>query len=132
MGIQRVYNKETKQWEAVTTASGVPINDLSNSFEATDVEGALQEAASWNTKNSNDIETFNRTLEAHDEKIEYLMINGGGGSGGGAGGSVLPNLTSTLTGDIVVPKGKEIIIPVFFTSPNMGNGTLIVMLNGVQ
>lgn len=132
MGIQKVYNRKTKRWEEVTTASGVPISDLSNSFTATDVEGALQEAASWNTKYSNAIDSMGKTLETHDEKIEYLMINGGGGSGGGAGGSVLPNLTSTLTGDIVVSKGKEIIIPVFFTSPNMGNGTLIVMLNGVQ
>lgn len=132
MGIQKVYNEETKQWEAVTTASGVPIADLSNSFEATDVEGALQEASSWNTKNSNAIEAIDRKVQSHDEKIEYLMINGGGSGGGGGGGSVLPNLTSTLTGDIVVPKGQEIIIPIFFTSPNMGNGTLIVMLNGVQ
>ena len=125
------FNKEHK-WVNINTASNTPIADLSNSYDSNNVEGALQEAAAKDLLLQNKSDEHTKKIQELDESVEWLKANGGGGGGTGSGGSVLPNLTSTLTGDIVVPKGKEIILPIFFTSPNMGNGTLIVIVNGVQ
>lgn len=126
------FNKEHK-WVNINTASNTPIADLSNSYDSNNVEGALQEAAAKDLLLQNKSDEHTKKIQELDESVEWLKANGGGGGGTGSGGSVLPNLTSTLKETtIVVPKGKEIILPIFFTSPNIGNGTLIVIVNGVQ
>ena len=126
-----IWSKELQKWVDITPASTISIADKSGSFESNNVEGALQEIVAETVLNTTKVDLATQNIETLQEDVDWLKVNGGGG-GSGSGGSVLPNLTSTLTGDIIVPKGTEIIIPVFFTSPNMGNGSLIVMLNGVQ
>ena len=47
MTVPKFYNHLTGKWEAFITSNAVPIVDKSESYEATNVEGALQEIAAW-------------------------------------------------------------------------------------
>ena len=61
-----------------------------------------------------------------EEDIEWLKVNGGGG-----GGTATPTITSTFK-DCAIDKGTDVIIPIFFSSPNMGTGTAYISVNNIQ
>lgn len=131
MGIPRVFNKKTKKWEAAVSSANIPIVDMSNSYTGSDVESAFQEVAAWNTKNSTSIDRMEKTLETHEEKIEYLVINGGGS--GGSGGAVVPTITSTIEADTIeLESGQSLRIPIFFSSANLGEGLAFVSFDDIQ
>lgn len=131
MGIPRVFNKKTKKWEAAVSSANIPIVDMSNSYTGSDVESAFQEVAAWNTKNSTSIDRMEKTLETHEEKIEYLVINGGGS--GGNGGAVVPTITSTIEADTIeLESGQSLRIPIFFSSANLGEGLAFVSFDDIQ
>ena len=60
------------------------------------------------------------------EDIAYLLENGGGG-----GGSVVPTIKSDFK-DCTIDKGTDVVIPIFFTSPNMGDATAYITVNNIQ
>ena len=64
-------------------------------------------------------------ITAKDD-IEYLKANGGGG-----GGSAVPTIKSDFT-DCAIDKGTDVIIPIFFSSPNMGDATAYILVNNIQ
>lgn len=60
------------------------------------------------------------------DDIAYLLENGGGG-----GGSVVPTIKSDFK-DCAIDKGTDVVIPIFFTSPNMGDATAYITVNNIQ
>ena len=127
----KIYDPITKEWVPVTNANGVAIRDVSESFQgAKNVEEALQYVAGDLAKKDNNINEILNTLSEQTEKIDWLMINGGGGGGTGSGGSSAPTLTSRIVeSSFIVDKGADVILPLYFTSPNLGDGVLIVTVD---
>lgn len=70
-----------------------------------------------------------RLDELSDELIEIIK-NSGGGSGGG-GGAVIGTVTSSFDKTIAT-MDEEIIIPYFFSTPNIGRGVVHVEVNGME
>ena len=72
------------------------------------------------------VDVLEQDMATAKEDIEYLKANGGGG-----GGSVVPTIKSDFT-DCAIDKGTDVVIPIFFTSPNMGDATAYITVNNVQ
>lgn len=68
------------------------------------------------------------TLSYYDGDNWQILENIGTGGGGGA---IIGTLTSTFDKK-TVNMDEEVIIDYFFTSPNLGNGTLYVIVNDVE
>ena len=45
---------------------------------------------------------------------------------------VMPTITSTQEGDILVDKGSDVKIPIFYSSGNLGNGIAYILVNNVE
>ena len=121
MGIKRYV--EGQGWVEIASASSsgkatqVSVTDSDELFESEDVEGVLTELA-YSIK---DIKSeFDNHIENHPS----------GGGGGGGGGS-LPTITSDF--EISTSDGKtDIVIPIFFTSPALGEGTAYILVNNIE
>lgn len=147
------YKDENGNWVTGNKAIETSIVDQSGNFESDNVEGALRELADKVVKNSdivnieamakansskiadlqqkannttNTIGNIQSDLNQAKEDIEWLKANGGGG-----GGSNLPTLKSDFK-DCAIDKGTDLTIPIFFSSPNMGNATLYFLVNNIQ
>lgn len=147
------YKDENGNWVTGNKAIETSIVDQSGNFESDNVEGALRELADKVAKNTDIVnieamakansskiadlqqKTNNTTntlggiqsdLNQAKEDIEWLKANGGGG-----GGSNLPTIKSDFK-DCAIDKGKDLTIPIFFSSPNMGNATLYFLVNNIQ
>ncbi len=125
----RKYNKETGKWEiySITDAAGLHIADFSDNFDSDNVEGALRELANKQNINEANIKAQSNMLNEHQGAIDWLLINGGGGGGGSA-----PTITSTFQDGTIVEKGQDVIIPIFFNSPNQGTGIAYISIDGVE
>lgn len=128
------YNPDKKRWETDTYASQVPIKDPSDSFDSNNVEGALQELAGERDAQKILINNHTTKIESMQDNIDWLKANGGGGGGGGTGGggAVMPTISTTDELSQVVPKGQEITLNVFFSSPNLGQGSLVLLINNKE
>lgn len=147
------YKDENGNWVTGNKAIETSIVDQSGNFESDNVEGALRELADKVAKNPDIVnieamakansskiadlqqKTNNTTntlggiqsdLNQAKEDIEWLKANGGGG-----GGSNLPTIKSDFK-DCAIDKGTDLTIPIFFSSPNMGNATLYFLVNNIQ
>lgn len=137
MGVIRKYNPETGKWEVYgsTEAKDINLIDVGNNFENKNVEGALREISDKlnetlaNLDAQRDvIQQHSSTLTEHASDIEWLKENGGGGGGTG---SSAPTITSTFE-DCTVDKDNEVEIPIFFASPNLGEGTAYIIINNIE
>lgn len=147
------YKDENGNWVTGNKAVETSIVDQSGNFESDNVEGALRELADKVANNAgignieamakansskiadlqqkannttNTIGNIQSDLNQAKEDIEWLKANGGGG-----GGSNLPTLKSDFK-DCAIDKGTDLTIPIFFSSPNMGNATLYFLVNNIQ
>lgn len=125
-----IYNENHGQWEEINIASETRIQDLSESYDSDDVEGALQEIVAWDANRQKDITEIQSTLATHSEDIEYLKEHGGGGGGGG--GTTLPTITTTSDSEIVIDSGSILELPIFFASPNLGDGLAYILFDNVE
>lgn len=137
MSIIRKRNPITGEWEtfSVTSASEMPILDIKDNFTSKNVEGALRELSDKNTEinskvsaQSTAISEHSSTLRVHAEDIAWLKENGGGGGGG----TSAPTITSKFEDGTIVQKGEDVKIPIFFTSPNQGNGIAYIVIDGIE
>lgn len=147
---------------SATTALEIPLLDIKNNFTNKNVEGALREVVDKNKEieaklkshsaviqehsstlnthttaiqkhsstlksHTTAIQEHSSTLNAHTEDIEYLKVNGGGG-----GGTSAPTITSKFEDGTIVQKGEDVKIPIFFTSPNQGNGIAYIVIDGIE
>ena len=117
-----------------------PILDLGNNFDSKNVEGALQELATLHKtrqdsdelraligQNSRAISGLDKRLTIAEADIADLKEFGGGGGGGG----LLPTIESTFE-DCSIEKGESIEIPLFFSTPNGGDGVAYINVNNVE
>ena len=117
-----------------------PILDLGNNFDSKNVEGALQELATLHKtrqdsdelraligQNSRAITGLDKRLTIAEADIADLKEFGGGGGGGG----LLPTIESTFK-DCSIEKGESIEIPLFFSTPNGGDGVAYINVNNVE
>lgn len=111
-----------------TSATDIKILDISGNFESDNIEGALREVATKESINENKLKAHESTLIKHSDDIEYLKEHGGGG---GSGGSV-PTITSTFADGTIVEKDTGVEIPIFFSSPNLGEGIAYVIVDGIE
>ena len=121
MGIKRYV--EGQGWVEIASSSSsgkavnVSLTDSDDLFESDNVEGALGEL-SYDLKSI--VDEFTHHVENHPS----------GGGGGGGGGS-LPTITSDF--EISTSDGKtDIVIPIFFTSPALGEGTAYILVNNIE
>ena len=127
-----------KDWKKFgsTKAVDIKITDFSGNFESDNVEGALREASSKISDveaategQKKAIQNHASVLAQHEEDIAWLKENGGGG---GSTGNIAPTITSKFEDGTIVEKGKDVIIPIFFSSPNLGNGTAVIVIDGIE
>lgn len=127
-----------KDWKKFgsTKAVDIKITDFSGNFESDNVEGALREASSKISDveaategQKKAIQNHASVLAQHEEDIAWLKENGGGG---GSTGNIAPTITSKFEDRTIVEKGKDVIIPIFFSSPNLGNGTAVIVIDGIE
>ena len=148
------YKDENGNWVTGNKAIETSIVDIEGNFNSSNVEGALRELSdkvnnSSNvasveamvkansskifqlqnnvSSNSNNISSIQSDVKQAKEDIEWLKLNGGGGGGS----SALPNIESDFE-DCAIDKGSSVVIPIFFTSPNMGEGTAYITVNNIQ
>ena len=131
MGTVKKYNPETGKWEIYgsTDAKDINLLDVGDNFEEKNVESAFREVSDKLNRTLAELESQKSTLVTHASKIEWLKENGGGG--GGNTGAAAPTITSTFE-NCTVDKETEIKIPIFFSSPNLGEGTAYVIVNNVE
>lgn len=127
-----VWDDKKKQYVSDTPASRIPVKDSAELFESNNVEGALAELAGERDAQSITLQDHTGKIENLQENVDWLKVNGGGSGGGGAGGIVMPTITTSDELNQIVPKGQEIVINVFFASPNLGGGALIVLINNKE
>lgn len=135
MGSTKKHDGSKWQKFGSTKATDIKITDFSGNFESDNVEGALREASSKisDIQSSVDgqkdaIKKHSEDLQQHAEDIAYLKEHGGGGGGG----NIAPTITSKFADGTIVDKGKDVIIPIFFSSPNLGNGTAYIVIDGIE
>lgn len=127
-----VWDDKKKQYVSDTPASRIPVKDSAELFDSNNVEGALAELAGERDAQGITLQDHTGKIENLSEAVDWLKVNGGGRGGGGAGGIVMPTITTSDELNQIVPKGQEIVINVFFASPNLGGGALIVLINNKE
>lgn len=142
MGSTKKYNGSEWKKFGSTKAVDIKITDYSGNFESDNVEGALREASSKLSDTQSSVEAQkkaiqehsqaianqNALLAQHNEDIEWLKVNGGGGGGG----NIIPTITSKFEDGTIVEKDKDVIIPIFYSSPNLGDGLAYIIINGIE
>ena len=127
-----VWDDKKKQYVSDTPASRIPVKDSAELFDSNNVEGALAELAGERDAQGITLQDHTGKIENLSEAVDWLKANGGGGGGTGGGGTVMPTITTTDELSQVVPKGQEIILNVFFSSPNLGQGSLVLLVNNKE
>lgn len=131
------YNPDSEEWQVfgATNALEIQIADLAGQFNAHNVEGALSELSRQEKTLEADLSATQETIKTHTsailqnaEAIEWLKENGGGGGGG----TNAPVITSTFESGTIVEKETEVEIPIFFSSPNLGDGLAYIIMNGIE
>ena len=119
------------EWVIDQKAIQTSIVDIEGNFESENVEGALRELAHKIKQGEGTeelkikVSNVENRVDVLETDVEWLKAHGGGGTG-----SVLPTITSEFT-DVAIDKGEPIEIPIFFSSPNMGDGTAYVTINNI-
>lgn len=133
MGVIKKKNPITGEWEVFGSTEAIDINlmDIGDNFSDKNVEGALREISAKLAKADADIKAQKGAIIQHSSDIEWLKEHGGGGTGGGGGGAAAPTITSTFE-SCSIDKETELEIPIFFASPNLGEGTAYVIINNIE
>lgn len=127
-----VWDDKKKQYVSDTPASRIPVKDSAELFDSNNVEGALAELAGERDAQGITLQDHTGKIENLTEAVDWLKVNGGGGGGTGGGGTVMPTISTTDELSQVVPKGQEIVLNVFFSSPNLGSGSLVLLVNNKE
>ena len=131
------YKDKNGKWTIGSHAVQTKIIDLASNFESDNVEGALRELAEKSTGDLTDLKStvqtnskllgsLNSDMIQVQEDIEWLKVNGGGG-----GGTAVPTIKSDFE-NTAVDKGVDVIVPLFFSSPNKGSGTAYILVNNIE
>ena len=119
------WNESTQKWEIIplNNATTIPILDLNNNYESNNVEGALREIG-------NEIEQ----IKINDDRlsiVEYKLNDHITNHPSSDSSSALPTIESTFEIDTADAK-EDIVIPIYFVSPNLGEGICYININGIE
>lgn len=130
MGVIRKKNPLTGEWEVYgsTEAKDINLIDVGDNFSDKNVEGALREMSDKLSETLAGLNAHKSTLTKHSSEIAWLKEHGGGGGGTGVSA---PTITSTFE-SCSIDKEQEVNIPIFFSSPNLGEGTAYLIINNVE
>lgn len=123
---------EKGEWVIDQKAIQTSIIDVEGNFKSEHVEGALRELSDRIKQGEGmdelkaKVSSIDNRVGVLEEDVEWLKANGGGG-----GGSALPTIKSDFT-DCSIDKGTDAVIPIFFSSPNMGDGTAYILVDNIQ
>ena len=119
----KVFNPKTGKYEIIASnkAREIRITNLKGNFKSNNVEGALEEVMEQAKSTPTDIDD-------RVTKIEDMIANG---ELGGGGSTFVPTIESSFK-DTVLDVDKELVIPIYFKSPNLGTGTAYILINGVE
>ena len=133
----KIYNEVTGQWEVRGTnqANVVEIEDVTGELETEDVEGALINLVDMIEEVDEEVYDIRKQVMRTDDKVNSLLEEfhyhlDNHPSGGGDG--VMPTITSTQEGDILVDKGSDVKIPIFYSSGNLGDGIAYILVNNIE
>ena len=133
----KIYNEVTGQWEVRGTnqANVVEIEDVTGELETEDVEGALINLVDMIEEVDEEVYDIRKQVMRTDDKVNSLLEEfhyhlDNHPSGGGDG--VMPTITSTQEGDVLVDKGSDVKIPIFYSSGNLGDGIAYILVNNVE
>ena len=133
----KIYNEVTGQWEVRGTnqANVVEIEDVTGELETEDVEGALINLVDMIEEVDEEVYDIKKQVMRTDDKVNSLLEEfhyhlDNHPSGGGDG--VMPTITSTQEGDILVDKGSDVKIPIFYSSGNLGDGIAYILVNNIE
>lgn len=121
----RKYENDKWKTRATSDALEVALLDLEGNYESSNVEGALRELGANKRQidlNKTMINSVNSTLEEHIKNHP---------SGGGGGGGTMPTITTDWN-ETSIDGDKDFTIPIYYTSPNLGDGTVYVIINNVE
>ena len=132
MGVIKKFNPETGEWEIYgsTDAKDINLVDVNDNFSDKNVEAALRELSTKLNETMADVTAQKGAIVKHSSEIAWLKENGGGGGGGGGSASA-PTITSTFE-SCSIDKETFLEIPIFFASPNLGEGTAYVIINNIE
>ena len=121
-----IHDNDKNQWVPVEgsdfRASDIPLDDLSELYDSDNVEGALRETGLRNKQ----IDRNANSLSIVEYKLNDHIKNHPSGTGGN-----MPTIESNFKFDIV-DAADDITIPIYFKSPNLGEGTCYIVVNGMQ
>lgn len=131
----KIFNPDTGKWEVhgVGNASQLPILDIAGNFQGDEngtktVERALAELAETaGSASEEDIKLLEGRVSENEKNIAWLLEHGGSGSG-----AVTPTITSEYEETFTIQENQFLKIPIFFTSPNMGEGVAYILIDGVE
>lgn len=132
----KIYDEKNKKWtvQGTTTAQELSIIDMGDNYDSTNVEGALREIAMSINASKVEAKALQEQVKKIDEDFTEHLVNhpSGGGGGGGGGNGTMPTISSTFEDGKIIEEGTEVRIPIFFSSPNLGEGSAYIMVNGIE
>ena len=121
---REVSNKIDSAYSELNAQRGTMVT---HSSELQTQRASLVSHATTLNSHSSELKSIKNKLEAHAEDIAFLKEFGGGGGNGAAA----PTITSTFE-DCSVDKETEVKIPIYYSSPNLGDGTVYVIINNME
>lgn len=121
----KIWNEDTQQWEVVASnkATTISLLDLKDNYESDNVEGALREIGDVI---NNQVPINTKNIASLDAKIKDHINNHPSGTG-----SALPTIESDFEIDMAEAT-EQINIPIYFVSPNLGEGICYVNVNNIE
>ena len=139
----KTHNGENWRIHVTNSAKEVNLIDAEDNFTEKNVEGALREIAEKQKNFKSDqldgleievdgIQNSVKSLKNKVNLIDTTLVDHLENHPISRDGGVLPTITSTFADGTNVEEGKDVIIPIFFNSPNMGDGTAYVIIDGKE
>lgn len=147
--------------QATSQSSEINVMDLGDNFKSDNVEGCLRELGENIKEQGVDLEVLKGTVGKNKDKLSevevmakdsaakisktaaqlenlsadvydhFLNHPGGNGEGGSGGGGTMPTITSNFNATSV-EADTEVNIPIFFKSPNLGEGICYIIVNNIE
>lgn len=121
----KLWNEDTQQWEVVASnkATTISLLDLKDNYESNNVEGALREVGDVI---NNQVPINTKNIASLNAKLKDHIDNHPSGTG-----SALPTIESDFEIDMAEAT-EQINIPIYFVSPNLGEGICYVNVNNIE
>ena len=139
----KTHNGENWRIHVTNSAKEVNLIDAEDNFTEKNVEGALREIAEKQKNFKSDqldgleieVDGIQNTVKSLKNKVNLIdttLVDHLENHPISRDGGALPTITSTFADGTNVEEGKDVIIPIFFNSPNMGDGTAYVIIDGIE